>query len=42
VLILGLGEQAAIVMGARYGQAAIVTGQRGLPAKLTACLPPGT
>ena len=39
VLVLGMGEEQAITLGARYGQVAIVTGQRGEPARLMACLP---
>lgn len=34
VLILGIGEEEAIAVGARFGQLAIVAGVRGEPARL--------
>ncbi|MGE3843065.1 MAG: DUF3293 domain-containing protein [Vicinamibacterales bacterium] len=39
VLILGIAEEEAVAVGARFGQLAIVAGTRGEPARLVAVAP---
>jgi len=40
LLILGIGQTAAVELGREFGQVAIVIGRRGEPARLCFCPPP--
>ena len=40
LLVLGIGENAALEIGRAFGQVAIVVGRRGEPAALRFCMPP--
>ena len=40
LLVLGIGQKAAVELGREFGQVAIVIGRRGEPARLCFCLSP--
>lgn len=39
LLVIGIGQSEALMLGNRYGQAAVVVGEQGQPARLLACNP---